>query len=168
MQSVQKYCTIFSSSLPTCPIHIFSSVTQACFALITSYNIACFALVTSHNMPVICYIPLYTLIVFILCITWIQNMLRHDKVKINGANGQTGGKNRSSIFVFGLSYSKPWHLGQWHLGSHLNKYLFFIIEFFLKKSCLLTPWREFFKSIMPSKSLEDNPNWTNGAGTRIH
>jgi hypothetical protein len=26
-------------------------------------------------------------------------MPRHDKVKINGANGQTGGKNRSSTFV---------------------------------------------------------------------
>jgi hypothetical protein len=42
---------IFSSSLPICPIHIFSSDTQACFALVTSYNTACFALVTSHNMP---------------------------------------------------------------------------------------------------------------------
>ncbi len=42
--------TIVSSSLPICPIHIFSSDTQACFALITSYNTACFALVTSHNM----------------------------------------------------------------------------------------------------------------------
>jgi len=28
-------------------IHIFSSDTQACFALVTSYNMACFALVTS-------------------------------------------------------------------------------------------------------------------------
>jgi hypothetical protein len=26
-------------------------------------------------------------------------MPRHDKVKINGANGQTGGKNTSSTFV---------------------------------------------------------------------
>jgi hypothetical protein len=26
-------------------------------------------------------------------------MPRHDKVKINRANGQTGGKNRSSTFV---------------------------------------------------------------------
>jgi hypothetical protein len=26
-------------------------------------------------------------------------MPRHDKVKINGANGQTGGKHRSSTFV---------------------------------------------------------------------
>jgi hypothetical protein len=26
-------------------------------------------------------------------------MPRHDKVKINGAHGQTGGKNRSSTFV---------------------------------------------------------------------
>jgi hypothetical protein len=31
--------------------------------------------------------------------TWTQNMPRHDKVKINGANGQTGGKNRSGTFV---------------------------------------------------------------------
>jgi hypothetical protein len=31
----------FSSSLPICPIHIFSSVTQACFALTTSYNMPC-------------------------------------------------------------------------------------------------------------------------------
>jgi hypothetical protein len=43
--------TIFSSSLPICPIHIFSSNTQACFALVTSCNTACFALVTSYNMP---------------------------------------------------------------------------------------------------------------------
>ncbi len=42
---------IFSSSLPVCPILIFSSDTQACFALVTSYNTACFALVTSYNMP---------------------------------------------------------------------------------------------------------------------
>ncbi len=35
---------IFSSSLPICLIHIFSSDTQACFALVTSYNTACFAL----------------------------------------------------------------------------------------------------------------------------
>jgi hypothetical protein len=34
-------------------------------------------------------------------------MLTDDKVKINAANGQTGGKNRSNTFVFGLSYSKP-------------------------------------------------------------
>jgi hypothetical protein len=26
-------------------------------------------------------------------------MPRHNTVKVNGANGQTGGKNRSSIFV---------------------------------------------------------------------
>jgi len=42
---------IFSSSLPICPIHIFSSDTQACFVLVTSYNTACFALVISHSMP---------------------------------------------------------------------------------------------------------------------
>jgi len=30
-------------------------------------------------------------------------MPRHDKVKINGANGQTGGKNRSSTFVHSFS-----------------------------------------------------------------
>ncbi len=42
---------IFSSSLPMCPIHIFSSDTQACFALVTSYNMACLALVISHDMP---------------------------------------------------------------------------------------------------------------------
>ncbi len=41
---------LFSSSLPICPIHIFSSDTQACFSLVTSYNTACFVLVTSHNM----------------------------------------------------------------------------------------------------------------------
>jgi hypothetical protein len=39
------------SSLPICPIHIFSSDTQACFALITPYNMTCFALVTSPNIP---------------------------------------------------------------------------------------------------------------------
>jgi hypothetical protein len=48
---------------------------------------------------VICYIPRYTPSVFITCITWTQNMLRHDKVKIKGANGQTAGKHRSSTFV---------------------------------------------------------------------
>ncbi len=46
-----------------------------------------------------CYIPLYTLSVLITCIKWTQNMPRHEKVKINRANGQTGGKNRSSTFV---------------------------------------------------------------------
>jgi hypothetical protein len=50
---------------------------------------ACFALVISHDMPSN----------MLLCITWIQNMPRHDKVKINGVNGQTGGKNRSTTFV---------------------------------------------------------------------
>jgi len=39
----------FSSSLPICLIHIFSSDTQACFALITSYNMACFdCILTEH------------------------------------------------------------------------------------------------------------------------
>ncbi len=33
---------IFSSSLPICPIHIFSSDTHGCFALVTSYNTTCF------------------------------------------------------------------------------------------------------------------------------
>jgi hypothetical protein len=32
----------FSSGLRICRIHIFSSDSQACFALITSYTIACF------------------------------------------------------------------------------------------------------------------------------
>ncbi len=79
---------IVSSSQPICPIHIFSSDTQACFALVTS--IAC---------QVIRYIPLYTPSVVITCITWTQNMPRHDKVKINRPNGQTWGNNRSSTFV---------------------------------------------------------------------
>jgi hypothetical protein len=35
--------------------------------------------------------------VFITCITWTQNILRHEKVKIN--NGKTGGKKRSSTLV---------------------------------------------------------------------
>ncbi len=57
-----------------------------------------------HSQPhitcqVICYIPLYTPSLFITCITWTQNMLRHDKVKIKGANGQTAGKHRCSTFV---------------------------------------------------------------------
>ncbi len=47
----KSIAAIFSSSLHICPIHIFSSDTQACFALVTSYNMECFALVTSHNMP---------------------------------------------------------------------------------------------------------------------
>jgi hypothetical protein len=42
---------LFSSSMHFCPLPIFSSDTQACFALITSYNTECFALVSSHNMP---------------------------------------------------------------------------------------------------------------------
>ncbi len=42
---------IFSSSLPICPINIFSSDTQACFVHVTSCNTACFALVISHSMP---------------------------------------------------------------------------------------------------------------------
>jgi hypothetical protein len=46
-----------------------------------------------------CYTPLYTPSVFMTCITWTQNKPRHDKVKINRANGQTGGKNCSSTFV---------------------------------------------------------------------
>ncbi len=58
--STKSTATIFSSSLPICPIHIFSSDIQACFALKTSYNIACFALVTSHNMPSnMLHTPLY-------------------------------------------------------------------------------------------------------------
>ncbi len=57
-----------------------------------------------HSQPhitcqVICYIPLYTPSVFITCITWTQNLPKHDKVKIKGANGQTAGKHRSSTFV---------------------------------------------------------------------
>ncbi len=56
----KRAAAIFSSSLPICPIHIVSSDTQACFALITSYNMACFALVTSHNMPSnMLHTPLY-------------------------------------------------------------------------------------------------------------
>jgi hypothetical protein len=43
--------TIFSSSLPIFTIYIFSSDTQVCFALLTSYNTACFALITLDNMP---------------------------------------------------------------------------------------------------------------------
>ncbi len=42
---------IFSSSLLTCPIHIFSSDTQAYFGLVTSCNTACSALAISHSMP---------------------------------------------------------------------------------------------------------------------
>jgi hypothetical protein len=52
--------TIFSSSLPVCQIHIFSSDIQACFALVTSCDTACFALVTSHYMPThVLNVPLY-------------------------------------------------------------------------------------------------------------
>ncbi len=58
--STKVLLLFFSSSLPICPIHIFSSDTEACFALITSYNIACFALETSHNMPSnMLHTPLY-------------------------------------------------------------------------------------------------------------
>jgi hypothetical protein len=35
---------MFSSILPVCHIHIFSSENQESFTLITSYNTACFAL----------------------------------------------------------------------------------------------------------------------------
>jgi hypothetical protein len=56
----KSIAAIFSSSLPICPIHIFSSDTQACFALVTPYNMPCFALVTSHNMPSnMLHTPLY-------------------------------------------------------------------------------------------------------------
>jgi len=34
----KRDATILSSSLPICPIHIFSSDTQACFPLVTSHN----------------------------------------------------------------------------------------------------------------------------------
>jgi hypothetical protein len=65
---------------------------------------AYFALVTSHNMScqVLCFIPLYSLSVFITCITWTQNMPRHDKVKINRANGQTGGKKFAAVLMYWL------------------------------------------------------------------
>ncbi len=43
------------------------------------------------SSSLIIYIPLYPS-VFITCITWTQNTARHDKVKIKGATGQTGGK----------------------------------------------------------------------------
>jgi hypothetical protein len=90
---------IFWSSLPIFPIHIFSSGTQACFALVTSYNTACFVLVTSHNLlNYMLHSPL-SLSVFTTRRIWTQNMPRHDKVKINRANGQTGGKNLSTTFV---------------------------------------------------------------------
>ncbi len=49
--STKVLLRFFSSSLHFCLIHIFSSDTQACFAVITSYGMECFALVTSHNMP---------------------------------------------------------------------------------------------------------------------
>jgi len=35
----------------------------------------------TYSCQVICYIPLYTPSMFIACITWTQNMPRHDKVK---------------------------------------------------------------------------------------
>jgi hypothetical protein len=85
----QSIAAIFSSSLHICPMQVFSSDTQACFAL-----------VTSHNMPSnMLHTPLYPPSVFITCITWTQNMPRHDKVKINRANGQTGGKHWSDTFL---------------------------------------------------------------------
>jgi hypothetical protein len=68
---------------------------------------------------VICYISLYTPSVFILCITWIQNMLRHDKVRINGANGQTGGKNPSSTFCLW-----PFIFQTLTLGFRLEQFFF--------------------------------------------
>ncbi len=87
---------IVSSSLPICPIHIFSSDTQAYFALITPYNMTCFAIITSHNMPSnMLHTPLYP-----WCVHNVHNMdskhAWHDKVKINKTNGQTGGKYCSS------------------------------------------------------------------------
>jgi hypothetical protein len=45
----KSVAAIFSSGLPICPIYIFSTDTQACFAPVTSYNMARFAIVTSHN-----------------------------------------------------------------------------------------------------------------------
>ncbi len=76
---------------------LVNSYNMACFALVTSYNMACFTLVISHDMPSnVLHTPLYPPSVHMLCITWTQNMPRHDKVKIKGANGQTGGKHRSS------------------------------------------------------------------------
>ncbi len=84
---------IFSSSLPICPIYIFPSDAQSCFALVTSYNTTRFALVTSHNMP-------SNMLHTQTCIIWTQNIPRQlEKVKTNRANGQTGGKDCSSTFV---------------------------------------------------------------------
>jgi hypothetical protein len=97
MQSAQKCCCDFFLQSAHLPSHIFSIDTRTCYALVTSYNRgACFALVTSHNMPIK---MLYTPNVFISCIAWTQNMPRHEKVKINRANGQTGGNNRSTTSV---------------------------------------------------------------------
>ncbi len=50
---------IFSSGLPICPIYIFSTDTQACFAPVTSYNMARFALVTSHMPSNMLHTPSY-------------------------------------------------------------------------------------------------------------
>ncbi len=88
---------MFSSSLPICPIYIFSSDSQACFAVKTSYNMHVL-IVTSHNMPSnTLHTPLYP-----ECVFMTQNMPRHDKVKINRANGQIGGKNRSTFVLTAL------------------------------------------------------------------
>ncbi len=66
----KRAAAIFSSSLPICSIHIFSSDTEACFALATSYNTTCFALVTSHNMPSnMLHTPLYA-----YCVHNVHNM----------------------------------------------------------------------------------------------
>jgi hypothetical protein len=36
-----------------------------------------------------------------MCMTWTQKMPRHDKVKINWANGQTRGKKLQQDFCIG-------------------------------------------------------------------
>jgi hypothetical protein len=57
-------------------------------------------------------------------------MPRHDKVKINRANGQTGGKNRSCTFVltafisFGLFNIFPAEKGSSSTITKVTKYLF--------------------------------------------
>jgi hypothetical protein len=66
---------------------------------------ACFALATSHNMPSnMLHTPIYP-ILFITCITWTQNMPRHDNVKINEENGQAERKNRRNTFVLTIFIS---------------------------------------------------------------
>ncbi len=92
---------IFSSTLPICPVYFHlvmpRHVQSPCYAryghtrgikgYVITYYLACYVRLQVQNMPYymrlwVQYMP--------GCVTW-ENM--------DGANGQTGGKNRSSTFV---------------------------------------------------------------------